>query len=399
MTSFLLFLASILALPAVTFGAYRCLLPVLGKWRSGIHTDDAGKDVEGFSVGLVTVSHTHTSVLADKLTQFQLLADELKGTTTPVDAIYVGLDGVEAPDPCSQSEFKSAHDAGTVQWISSPVRKGKNHVLRNIVREATTEVLLFSDVDANVDSASCRALLKHLHHNDVGAVTGCRQIVDTSDFADGQKSYVAGDDKIRAAEMEHLGSVTSSDGKLYAIKTALIDELPADVTDDLYTALGAVASGKRLVSEPAAQAIIGRPAKDIRHELSRRRRVTTRGLSTVWRRRALMNPFRTGGYGIGLFINKVLRRLAGPGLIMSAFCILLLVAQLLFWLHSGWLYLMVGLSVIPLALILKSSPLRYLSLGLLGMSLGVIDFLCGKRIERWEPRKQLADGGDLGNAS
>lgn len=388
----------------MVFGVYRFLLPVLAAWKAPVSTSSLFQDQESFSVGLVTVSHAITPLLTAKLQQFQQLQVDLEGSRTPVQAVYVGLDGV-APPRASYTEETTVFDNSlpvdslSVEWVSSTARRGKNHVLRDIVRQASTDVLVFSDVDADVNSASSRSLLEHLHHGDIGAVTGCRQIHDNSGFAAGQKTYVAGDDRIRAAEMKYLGSVTSSDGKLYAIKRELIDELPADVTDDLYTALGAIASGQRLVSEPAARAIIGRPAKNMQHELKRRRRVTTRGLTTLWRRRSLMNPLRTGGYGVALFINKVLRRLAGPGLILSATCLLLLTLMLLSQLHSGWLLVLVALSLVLFAMMLGSASLRYLMLGLFGMSMGVIDFIFGKRIEQWEPRKQLADSGDSGHVS
>ena len=294
MISFLIFLAMIFALPATVFGAYRFLLPVLGHWSLATRIGDSRGNQPSFSVGLVTVSHSNSTVLAAKINQFQQLQSELVGSQTPVSAIYAGLDGV-APSALELQKITEANtDSDSVQWMTSNVRRGKNLVLRDIVRHSNTDVLLFSDVDADVDSASCIALITHLHNGNIGAVTGRRQIRDNSKFAAGQKSYVAGDDQIKAAEMKHLGSVTSCDGKLYAIKRALIDELPADVTDDLYTALGAVASGQRLVFEPSACAVIGRPAKNIGHELLRRRRVTTRGLATVWRRRALMNPMQNG---------------------------------------------------------------------------------------------------------
>lgn len=387
MTTVLLLLASIFALPAVVFALYRYSLPLLSLWKSPVGSTDT---VEEFTVGLVTVSHVASEALAEKLKQFSQLQADLATTSNPVTSLYIGLDGAEVP---TGEAWKTL----PLTWFASAESVGKNHKLAEIVAtvQATDNapgVLIFTDVDAQVDSVSLRALLARFREPGVGAVTGRRQIQDNSEFAAGQIGYISADDHIREQEMRYLKAVTSSDGKLYAIRRELIDALPADVTDDLYTALGAVASGYRLVSAPDAVAIIGRPARDRAHDLIRRRRVTTRGLSTVWRRRGLMNPLRTGGYGPALFINKVLRRLAAPGLLLAAVCVGSWIAVQLFVTHMLLFVLLAAVSLGAVYALMRKATIRYLVLGMVGMSLGVWDFLCGKRISRWEPRKQAVSG-------
>jgi len=171
------------------------------------------------------------------------------------------------------------------------------------------------------------------------------------------------------------------------------------VTDDLFTGLGAVVQGKRLVFEPRATALIGRPARDIGHELERRRRVTCRGLATLWHRRELLAPWRYGFFAIALFINKLLRRVAAPcALVALMLCLLMLLllpgTSSVFGLaiEMHWLIFVAGLLFAAgVAVVVFSGrwqALAYLVLGLLGMSLGVYDYLRGRRVSRWVPRKQ-----------
>src|SRR6185503_15625649 len=52
-----------------------------------------------------------------------------------------------------------------------------------------------------------------------------------------------------------LGSVTSNDGKLYAIRRELFRPIAPGATDDLFTCLSVVEQGRRFVFEPRAHAL------------------------------------------------------------------------------------------------------------------------------------------------
>jgi len=380
-TSTLFTVAALMMLPAMLFASYPLLLLALSRlapFRDASppgHGDDASDTCTRPSFALITVAGRQDARLERKLEELARLAEH--GGAAEV---LVGLDGGTAP-PASNPPL---------EWIAVMPAEGKNAVLRRLHATAQADVLVFSDTDAQVEPESLDALLEPFSDATIGAVTGRRRIVDGTRFGKGQAGYSDFEECIRRLEMRCLGSVTSCEGKLYAIRRSLVGELPEEVTDDLYTGLGAVAAGKRLVSEPTAIARVGRPARDIHHDLERRRRVTCRGLATLWHRRALLDPARHGRYAVALFTNKLLRRLAAPCTLLA------LVATSIGAALSPTLGLLIGVVLAACAAVLvtlarllgKGAALTYLVLGTIGMALGVLDYLRGRRVRHWEPRKQ-----------
>jgi hypothetical protein len=124
-------------------------------------------------------------------------------------------------------------------------------------------------------------------------------------------------------------------------------------------------------------------------------RITVRGLTGLWRRRALLNPFRTGAYALGLLFHKLLRRLA-PLLLLPLWAAML--ALVLETGEATHLALFAGLTAAAgaTALILLL-PLRvpkllrlpaYLGIHVGGLAIGTILFLTGKRYTQWAPQKR-----------
>jgi len=125
-----------------------------------------------------------------------------------------------------------------------------------------------------------------------------------------------------------------------------------------------------------------------------------RSLRGIYLSKNLLNPFKYGTFAFGLFINKVLRRL------LPIFLILLFLssATLAFinqWLLGVWILQLSGYFfalIYPLMNILPKNILTnklirlstlacYFCIGNLGTLFGLVDFLFGKKTEKWEPLK------------
>ncbi|MEW5773295.1 MAG: glycosyltransferase [Thermodesulfobacteriota bacterium] len=219
-------------------------------------------------------------------------------------------------------------------------------------------------------------------------------------LASAQRGYVGFDSAIKALE-SRLGSITSNDGKIYAVRRALFASLPGDVTDDLFAALQVVAAGRRFVFEPAARAAIPAPARNPGHEVARRRRIVCQSLRGIWLLRRLLDPRRFGPFALGLAVNKVLRRL------LPLFLLVFFLASLNLAPHSSLMALALAgqaglvllallhpvlerLPAAPRAARKAASLAAYFLLGNLGALLGTADFLTGRRAGRWDPRKDDA---------
>jgi hypothetical protein len=181
--------------------------------------------------------------------------------------------------------------------------------------------------------------------------------------------------------------------------------VPLTVTDDLYSCLKVVSQHKRFVFEPAALACISASSKTPGHELQRRRRIVCRSLTGIWLSREVLNPFRHGLFSLGLFFNKVLRRFLPVMLVLilvaaaglapgSSLMRGVLLIQVLFY-----------ASVVPLRRLAErrffgGAPRRlvflafYFCLGMVGTWLGLVDFLKGREITKWETTEAAGFGKD-----
>jgi cellulose synthase/poly-beta-1,6-N-acetylglucosamine synthase-like glycosyltransferase len=256
-------------------------------------------------------------------------------------------------------------------------------------------VLVFSDADALLDPEAIRLLLQPLADPAVGGVCGQLVLVKDGEALSGpQHTYWQFDRFLKTME-SGMGSITSNTGVLYAIRRELFQPIPLTVTDDLFSCLAVVRQHKRFVFEPAARAFMTAASKSPEHELRRRRRIVCRSLRGIWLSREVLNPLRFGLFSAGLFLNKVLRRLL-PVLLMlillsSAVLAVRSVPMRVFFFVQLSFYA----SVVPLRKLAEhlpwGGPLRrlvflafYFCTGLVGTWLGLLDFLKGKQVAKWE---------------
>lgn len=349
----------------------------------------------------------HASVIVAFSGGGALLQAKVAGLAAAAAASDWRIDLVLAGDgPISDDDRQAAQAAAPeipIRLCALDTPAGKAHALNLGAGQAAGDVLVFSDLDAVVDGAALQALLRWFADPSVGAVCGRRQIARQTGAAvavAGQSAYTDLDSRIKLLE-NRLGAITSNDGKLYAMRRALFRPIHPAATDDLYSALTVVAQGYRVLFEPDAIARIPAPAWTIGHDLSRRRRVTLRSLTGLFARPRLLLTLRFGGYGPRLVVNKLMRRLLPVAGLLGALGLAAL-APTQAWAAGALAAGLVGTAATalyaPLARLGATNRLPavadklwssafYAGLGLLGMLLGLIDFLRGKRVARWAPRK------------
>lgn len=389
----ILAVVSVLAL-GLPFAVYPVVLWLVGRSRPPV-TPPAAPAPEALPrVTIVVAFHGGGSLLARKIGNVASLdypADRL-------DLILVS-DGPLAP--ADRDIVTAATGSLTVRLLDRPDAQGKAYALNQGTAEATGDILVFSDLDAALDPDAVRALVRWFAHPDVGCVCGLRVIAGKGGVARaGQSAYIDLDTRIKLLE-NRLGAITSNDGKLYALRRSLFQPIHPTATDDLYSALTVIGQGFRVIFDPEARAAIPAPSRSLRHDLERRRRVVTRSLSGLLARPGRLLLTRFGLFGPRLVVNKILRRL------MPVFLVTLLVGSLLLAPASSWaavfalmqigFYGAGALHAVPggeaLAARLPGPARRawqtvfYVCLGMTGMLLGVVDYLTGKRIARWTPKK------------
>lgn len=286
-----------------------------------------------------------------------------------------------------------------LRLISEPMHHGKTSGLNRAVQKCSNEIIVFSDADALLDAGALQKLARHFHNPAIGGVCGQRAIHrDNTSLKEAQSGYIRVDSLIKKLESK-TGSISSNDGKLYAIRKKLFQPIPDGVTDDFFVSLTVIASGHRFIFEPEARAYIHVPSRTPGHELSRRRRITSRSLRGIFINRRLLNPLRYGMFSFQLFTNKVLRR-ALPVFLIMLFpaCLFLIGTHPVFAPLSAAQFLFYGAALLYPILAMENqkkdaatkalSLIYYFCIGNIGTLLGSMDFLRGKVIFKWDPVKR-----------
>ncbi len=285
----------------------------------------------------------------------------------------------------------NAYGNPRIQVLDLP-RGGKAAALEAGVRASTGEVIVFSDADNEWETNTLEKLLAPFQSDKVGAVSGRIVIRKKKDkLGMGDWAYRQYESLLRDAETR-LGSAVSADGGIFAIRRALYDGLPNDVTDDFYISTAAIVAHRALVFEPDAIAY-DEGLEHAEGQYRRRVRVTVRGMQSLWRRRVLMNPFRYGWYSFCLISHKLIRRFVpffalfllpvnAALLNEHPFYTVMFVSQLMFYLMAA-----LGLWDQQRRLPKPFKLAGFLLLSSIGLGVGIIKFLRGERYAFWTPQQ------------
>ena len=286
-----------------------------------------------------------------------------------------------------------------VHLYSCGEHAGKFRGLNEAVARSKGELLFFSDTDAILDRGAIMSMAKHFADPGIGGVCGRRVIGEQKkSLAEAQRNYFSFDAWTKKIE-SRAGSITSNDGKLFAIRRALFSSVPPGVTDDLYMALNVIKKNKRFIFESDALAFVRLPSRSAEHEIARRRRIVAGSLMGIFFMREVLNPFKHGLYSINLFLNKILRRLLPFCLILLFMSSLYLSFSRPFYLITFFLQALFYFMALIYPLVFQKregqgiihrvySNIFYFCIGNIGMLLGVLDFFIGKKIVKWTPIKK-----------
>jgi len=268
---------------------------------------------------------------------------------------------------------------------------GKNLALNQAVKKSTGTIIVVSDVDAALNPDAISMINRSMMDPKVGGCAGTVEINRSDDENDGigpvQKKYWLFEKKIKRAEMDLLGSVTSCSGQLYAVRKTLRPDAPAQVCDDIFTLLAVVKQGYAFGGLPKTAAYIPKPSKTISGEMSRRSRIVTRGLNAIWKNRQLFVQKNTFWYGLALFCHKVIRRLIPLLLICLFITNFILAFSGVYWgglfLCQALFYGGVILSYYNLLNFRRVPALSYFFAFNIGTGMGFFHFLTGKGKSKW----------------
>ena len=254
------------------------------------------------TIDVVIAAHNEAAVIGPKLAA-------LLSTDYPPALVRVIVASDGSTDETVKEARRFSGGPVDVNVLDLP-RTGKAGALNAALREATADVVVFTDANSTLPPNALPEIARPFADPAVGGVAGDqRYVIDPSsaDASAGERGYWAMDRWLKEAESSG-GSVISATGALYAVRRSLVDPVPEGVTDDFVISTGVIAKGRRLVFAPSAVAFEP-PAASNAAEWGRKVRVITRGLRAVIHRRALLDPRQHGFYSVQLLTHKILRRL------------------------------------------------------------------------------------------
>jgi cellulose synthase/poly-beta-1,6-N-acetylglucosamine synthase-like glycosyltransferase len=213
-------------------------------------------------------------------------------------------------------------------------RRGKMHAMNRGMKYVKAPIVIFSDTNTILGTESIREIVRCFSNPKVGCVAGEKRIVEhTTEAAAGagEGLYWKLESWIKRKDWE-LNSAVGAVGELFAIRTELFEEVEIDtLLDDFMISLRIAQKGYKIAYAPNAYAE-ETASLNVTEELKRKIRIAAGGIQTIFRLKALLNPFKNGILSWQYFSHKVLRWSLAP---LSLF-MLVFVNILLVYLQKDW---------------------------------------------------------------
>jgi cellulose synthase/poly-beta-1,6-N-acetylglucosamine synthase-like glycosyltransferase len=195
-----------------------------------------------------------------------------------------------------------------IELLRATTRRGKTAAENAAAEVARGDIIVNVDATVMVPPTSLRPLIRAFDDQSVGVASGCDVSVDAAPAteAGGESGYTSYEMLVRKLETR-AGSIVGASGCFYAIRRKIRGSpLHPGLSWDFASTLVAREQGYRSVSVPEAVCVVPH-TQELRYELRRKARTMARGISTLFEFRALMNPFKYGGFALMLISHKLLR--------------------------------------------------------------------------------------------
>jgi cellulose synthase/poly-beta-1,6-N-acetylglucosamine synthase-like glycosyltransferase len=256
--------------------------------------DEAPQADGRLTVSLIIPAHDEEEVIARKVINAKQL-------DYPGDRVQI----VVASDGSADRTAELARSAGADVVLELP-RGGKVAALNQAVRQATGEVLAFSDANSYWRPDALRRLVARFDEEGVGYV--CGQVrFEGGDGGNQEGLYWRYEMAVRSMETR-LAGITAGNGGIYAVRREAYIELDPSRGQDIGFPFELTKRGWRAVYEPAAIAE-EKMAPTVEGEFRRKRRMMW-GLWDVMLKWGMLDPRGYGpAYALEIYSHRLLRYL------------------------------------------------------------------------------------------
>lgn len=290
-----------------------------------------------------------------------------------------------------------------VEVHHQPERSGKIAAMNRGIKLVTTPIVVFCDANTMLGRESIRRIVRLFNDPKVGCVSGEKRIFSKEKDAAagaGEGLYWKYESTLKKWDAE-LYSVVGAAGELFAIRTALYQEVEKDtLLDDFIISLRTAMAGYVIQYDPDAYAIETASA-NVKEELKRKIRISAGGIQSIVRLKSLLNIFKYGTLSFQYISHRVLRWSLAPLSLLLLIPINLILGcseglfnlgtySILFWLQV--LFYMAAL----LGWYLENKAIRvkalfvpyYFFIMNLSVFLGFVRYIKGSQSVNWERAKR-----------
>jgi cellulose synthase/poly-beta-1,6-N-acetylglucosamine synthase-like glycosyltransferase len=322
------------------------------------------------------------------------LIESLLGIDYPRDRLQILLVSDASSD--RTDDIVSGYAARGIELLRMPERGGKTRAENAAAEQLTGEIVVNTDASIRIRPEALKRLVRVFQDPEVGLASGRDVSVapgqDSGNLS--ESGYVGYEMAVRDLETR-VGGIIGASGCFYAIRPHLHRiALPDSLSRDFASALHTRENGYRPVSVPDALCHVPRTTS-LEREYRRKVRTITRGMETLWHKRALLNPFKYPGFAFKLFSHKLCRWLlpwAGIAAWLATWALAprhtwalaLALLGLVIWILTlvGWRSARKGQSDSPL------TSLAFVVAGNLAAAHALLRVLRGDRRPIWEPTRR-----------
>lgn len=291
----LIALAALLVL--YTYAGYPLVLKVLRSTRSGSATLRESAEWPNISI---------TVPVYNEVRQIRSLLETMIDLDYPTERRQI-LIVSDASSDGTDDIVREFADRG-IELLRMNERRGKTAVENAARQHLRGEIVVNTDASVRIARGGLKALIACFRDPTIGLASGRDVSITerTSDANAGESGYVGYEMWVRRLESELHGIVGAS-GCFYAIRADLHRQtLPDWLSRDFAAALTTHEHGYRAVSVDSALCYVPRTAS-LQREYRRKVRTITRGMATLWYKRAVMNPLADPMFAWMLFSHKICR--------------------------------------------------------------------------------------------
>lgn len=261
-----------------TYVLYPVFLQLLAKTFGNKRSSSYETITGALPVAIICAMYNEEDVAEEKIANFKAL-------TYPYIRLYIGSDG--SSDSTNTILSKYAADP-SISIFTFP-RRGKVHVINDLITATTEDIIVFTDANSMYVPDAVDHLVKAFSDPTIGAVCGCLKLIER-DGSSGESFYWCFETMLKKAESV-FKCVVGGNGAIYAVRRQLAHTLPPDtINDDFTISMRVIQHGYGMTYSEYAIAT-EEVAKDDQSEFKRHIRDAAGHYRAMRHLQPLLNPF------------------------------------------------------------------------------------------------------------